>query len=136
MKVTWNSDSYDKYLAPTFKVRPDLKVSLLADFQTFKQGLHPAVFGKNEPYTAPHAIVTSRVYHVHLLFTKKDRNSSKKKFDCTSNSALVYTQHVKHPDVFSLLAIFPIDAHAKAKDNDIMVEIAGHAAAFQALTNP
>ncbi|HGY1970209.1 TPA: hypothetical protein ACQ45E_004325, partial [Citrobacter freundii] len=69
MKVTWNSDSYAQFLQPTFDIKPDLKITLLHDFTSLKQGMYPAVFGKDGPYTAPGAIVSSRVYHVHLLFT-------------------------------------------------------------------
>lgn len=51
MKVTWNSDSYAQFLEPVFRVMPDLKTSLLADFVSFKNGFYPAVFGKDGPYT-------------------------------------------------------------------------------------
>ncbi|HCA8529924.1 TPA: type II toxin-antitoxin system YafO family toxin [Klebsiella variicola] len=136
MKVEWNRESYTKFLEPTFRIKPDLKVSLLEDFKTLKRGFFPDIFGKNEPYTAPNAIVTSRVYHLHLLFTKQERNSHRKRFSCTSNRALVYTQHAKYPDVYSLLAIFPDNAHKLANDNDIMNEIAKYAAVFQKLPNP
>ncbi|EOU7305121.1 type II toxin-antitoxin system YafO family toxin, partial [Citrobacter freundii] len=77
MKVTWNSDSYAQFLQPTFDIKPDLKITLLDDFTSLKQGMCPAVFGKDGPYTAPGAIVSSRVYHVHLLFTKQERTSSR-----------------------------------------------------------
>lgn len=63
MKVTWNSASYAQFLQPTFDIKPDLKITLLNDFTSLKQGMYPAVFGKDGPYTAPGAIVSSRVYH-------------------------------------------------------------------------
>lgn len=75
MKVTWNSDSYAQFLEPVFRVMPDLETSLLTDFVSFKNGFYPAVFGKDGPYTEPGSVVSSRVYHVHLLFTKQERNS-------------------------------------------------------------
>ncbi|WBM73041.1 type II toxin-antitoxin system YafO family toxin (plasmid) [Buttiauxella sp. WJP83] len=136
MKVTWNSASYAQFLEPTFKLQPNLEVSLLEDFKSLKQGMCPTVFGKDGPYTAPGAIVSSRVYHVHLLFTKQERNSSRNRFNCTSDRALVYTQHAQFQDVYSLLAIFPTNAHVFAKDPKIMADIATYATAFQALTNP
>ncbi|CZY17163.1 type II toxin-antitoxin system YafO family toxin [Enterobacter hormaechei] len=136
MKVTWNSDSYAQFLQPTFDIKPDLKITLLNDFTSLKQGMYPAVFGKDGPYTAPGAIVSSRVYHVHLLFTKQERTSSRNRFNCTSDRALVYSQHAHFQDVYSLLAIFPNNAHQFAKDPKIMADIAAYAAAFQALTNP
>lgn len=136
MKVTWNSASYTKFLEPTFKLMPGLKASLLDDFKSLKEGMFPGVFGKDGPYTAPGAIVSSRVYHIHLLLTKQERNSSLNRFNCTSDRALVYTRHAKCQDVYSLLAIFPNNAHGFAKDSKIMAEIAAYAAAFQALTNP
>ncbi|APG37854.1 toxin YafO [Escherichia coli] len=136
MKITWNSDSYAQFLKPTFDIKPDLEITLLNDFKSFKQGMYPAIFGKDGPYTAPGAIVSSRVYHVHLLFTKQERTSSRSRFNCTSDRALVYSQHAHFQDVYSLLAIFPNNAHQYAKDPKIMVDIAAYAAAFQALTNP
>ena len=102
MKVTWNSDSYAQFLQPTFDIKPDLKITLLDDFTSLKQGMCPAVFGKDGPYTAPGAIVSSRVYHVHLLFTKQERTSSRNRFNCTSDRALVYSQHAHFQDVYSL----------------------------------
>ncbi|WP_369293718.1 type II toxin-antitoxin system YafO family toxin, partial [Klebsiella pneumoniae] len=75
-------------------------------------------------------------YHVHLLFTKQERNSHRNRFNCTSDRALVYTQHAKFQDVYSLLAIFPNNAHNTANDNGIMNDIAKYAEAFQKLTNP
>ncbi|HCB9136273.1 TPA: type II toxin-antitoxin system YafO family toxin [Klebsiella pneumoniae] len=136
MKVTWNSDSYAQFLEPVFRVMPDLKTSLLADFVSFKNGFYPAVFGKDGPYTEPGSVVSSRVYHVHLLFTKQERNSHRNRFNCTSDRALVYTQHAKFQDVYSLLAIFPKEAHKIASDPVKMSDIAKYAAAFQKLTNP
>jgi mRNA interferase YafO len=53
MKVTWNSASYAQFLQPTFDIKPDLKITLLNDFTSLKQGMYPAVFGKDGPYTAP-----------------------------------------------------------------------------------
>ncbi|HHL3125688.1 TPA: type II toxin-antitoxin system YafO family toxin, partial [Citrobacter freundii] len=120
MKVTWNSDSYAQFLQPTFDIKPDLKITLLHDFTSLKQGMYPAVFGKDGPYTAPGAIVSSRVYHVHLLFTKQERTSNRNRFNCTSDRALVYSQHAHFQDVYSLLAIFPNNAHQYAKDPKIM----------------
>lgn len=136
MKVTWNSASYAQFLEPTFKLQPNLEVTLLEDFKSLKQGMFPSVFGKDGPYTAPGAIVSSRVYHVHLLFSKQERSRSLNRFNCTSDRALVYTQHAHFQDVYSLLAIFPQNAHGYAKDPKIMADIAAYAAAFQALTNP
>ncbi|YBF83220.1 type II toxin-antitoxin system YafO family toxin (plasmid) [Klebsiella pneumoniae] len=136
MKVTWNSDSYAQFLEPVFRVMPDLKTSLLADFVSFKNGFYPAVFGKDGPYTEPGSVVSSRVYHVHLLFTKQERNSHRNRFNCTSDRALVYAQHAKFQDVYSLLAIFPKEAHKTASDPAKMSDIAKYAAAFQKLTNP
>lgn len=136
MKVTWNSDSYARFLEPVFRVKPDLKTSLLTDFVSFKSGFYPAIFGKDGPYTAPNSVVSSRVYHIHLLFTKQSRNSSPYSYNRTSDSALIYTRHAKFQDVYSLLAIFPNNAHNTAKDNGIMNDIAKYAEAFQKLTNP
>lgn len=136
MKVTWNSASYTQYLEPTFRIKPEFKVTLLDDFKSLKEGVFPSIFGKDGPYTAPGAIVSSRVYHVHILLTKQERNSSCKRFDCTSNRALVYTRHAKFQDVYSLLAIFPDNAHKLAKDPKVMADIAAYAAAFQELKNP
>lgn len=137
MKVTWNSASYNQFLAPIFSIMPDLKASLLDDFISLKGfGTFPDVFGKDGPYTAPGAIVSSRVYHVHLLFTKEERTSSRIRYNRTSDRALVYTQHAKVQDIYSLLAIFPNSAHSLAKDPKIMADIAAYAQAFQALQNP
>lgn len=136
MKVTWNSDSYARYLEPVFNKKADLKLTLLEDFTSFKQGMFPGIFGKDGPYTQPGAIVASRVYHVHLLFTRQERTRSPIRFNCTSNRALVYTQHAQFQDAYSLLAIFPDNAHNLAKDPHIMADIAACAAAFQSLTNP
>ncbi len=136
MKVTWNSDSYARFLEPVFRVMPDLKTSLLTDFVSYKNGFYPDSFGKDGPYTAPGSVVSSRVYHVHLLFTKEEKKSHRYRFNCTSDRALVYTQHAKFQDVYSLLAIFPNNAHNTANDNGIMNDIAKYAAAFQKLTNP
>ena len=136
MKVTWNSDSYARFLEPVFRVMPDLETSLLTDFVSFKNGFYADVLGKGGPYTAPGSVVSSRVYHVHLLFTKQERKSHRNRFNCTSDRALVYTQHAKLQDVYSLLAIFPNNAHNTANDNGIMNDIAKYAEAFQKLTNP
>lgn len=137
MKVTWNSDSYAQFLDPVFSKMPGLKNSLLSDFIAFKGlGTFPDILGKDGPYTAPGAIVSSRVYHVHLLFTKAERSSSRKRYNRTSNRVLVYTQHAKFQNIYSLLAIFPNDAHALAKDPKIMADIAAYARVFQALQNP
>ncbi|MEA9393544.1 hypothetical protein SJI19_23950 [Acerihabitans sp. TG2] len=74
MKVTWNSDSYAQFLDPVFSKMSNLKTYLLSDFIAFKGvGTFPDILGKDDPYTAPGAIVSSRVYHVHLLFTKAER---------------------------------------------------------------
>ncbi|HDS1234580.1 type II toxin-antitoxin system YafO family toxin [Pluralibacter gergoviae] len=136
MKVTWNRDSYSQFLAPVFNIKPDLEVTLLDDFISLKEGLYPTVFGKDGPYTAPGAIVSSRVYHVHLLLTRQERCVSRRRFACTSNRALIYSRHAKFPNVYSLLAIFPDNAHQLANAPRIMGEIAGYAAAFQALAHP
>nr|ASK37070.1 hypothetical protein [Klebsiella pneumoniae] len=55
---------------------PDLETSLLTDFVSFKNGFYPAVFGKDGPYTEPGSVVSSRVYHVHLLLGEP-QNSEK-----------------------------------------------------------
>ncbi|HBQ1561027.1 TPA: type II toxin-antitoxin system YafO family toxin [Klebsiella pneumoniae] len=73
MKVTWNSHSYARFLEPVFRVMPDLKTRLLTDFVSYKNGFYPDSFGKDGPYTAPGSVVSSRVYHVHLLFTKEEK---------------------------------------------------------------
>lgn len=137
MKVTWNCDSYARFLAPVFQIMPGLEDSLLRDFIAFKGlGTFPDILGKDGPYTAPGAIVSSRVYHVHLLFTKQERTRSRFRYDRTSDRALIYTQHAKFQAIYSLLAIFPDHAHALAKDANIMADIALHAQAFQNLKNP
>lgn len=61
MKVTWNSDSYAQFLQPTFDIKPDLKITLLDDFTSLKQGMCPAVFGKDGPYSAKMARIRRRV---------------------------------------------------------------------------
>ncbi|WP_346302500.1 type II toxin-antitoxin system YafO family toxin [Pantoea sp. Morm] len=137
IKATWNSDSCASYLQPTFDLRPALRVTLLEDFLAFKgHGTFPDVFGKDVPYTAPAAIASSRVYHVHLLFTRPEKTSSRIAYNRTSDRALVYSQHAKFPQVYSLLAIFPKDAHARAKDPEVLKDIAAYAKAFQELSNP
>ncbi len=76
MKVTWNSHSYARFLEPVFRVMPDLKTRLLTDFVSYKNGFYPDSFGKDGPYTAPGSVVSSRVYHVHLLFTKEEKKAT------------------------------------------------------------
>lgn len=137
MKVTWNCDSYARFLEPVFGIMPSLQDSLLRDFIAFKGfGTFPDVLGKDGPYTAPDAVVSSRLYHVHLLFTREERTRSRNRYNRTSDRALIYTQHATFQDIYSLLAIFPQNAHALAKDPKIMADLALHARAFQALDNP
>ncbi|KLG23254.1 toxin YafO [Enterobacter roggenkampii] len=138
MKASWNTESYEKFLAPTFRIKPDWERDLLHDFITLKSstfGVIPAIFGKDGPYTEPSAVATSGLYHVHLLLSKEDRKGSNQR-NKTSNSALVYTRHIRVQDVYSLLAIFPVNAHAFGRDPVIMTQLARYAKAFQTLTSP
>ncbi|MDE7590879.1 type II toxin-antitoxin system YafO family toxin [Enterobacter bugandensis] len=112
MKASWNTESYEKFLAPTFRIKPDWERDLLHDFITLKSstfGVIPAIFGKDGPYT-------------------EDRKGSNQR-NKTSNSALVYTRHIRVQDVYSLLAIFPVNAHAFGRDPVIMTELARYAKA-------
>ncbi|ATA22830.1 toxin YafO [Brenneria goodwinii] len=138
MKALWNSDSYDKFLLPVFKVKPLWETSLLNDFISYKSsqfGTIPAIFGKDDVYTEPNSIVSSRLYHIHLMTGESDRKG-KNKQNWTSNSALVYTKHIKADDVYSLLAIFPTNAHSFARNNVIMKELASYANKFHKNPNP
>jgi len=36
MKASWNTESYEKFLAPTFRIKPDWERDLLQDFIMLK----------------------------------------------------------------------------------------------------
>lgn len=136
MKASWNIDSYDKYLKPVFAKFPEWEQSILSDFITYKSGfVIPKFFGKDDVYTRPESIVPSFLYHIHLAVGTTFKSGTYQQ-NKTSNAALVYTQHKLITSTYSLLAIFPNNAHDFAKNNVIMNELASYANTFHKNPNP
>jgi len=131
--VTYNVKSYDFFFKPIFVEFPDLKQSLLDDFQAYKATNElPHYFGRDTDYERPVEIVGSGLMHIHLglhekkLITPQGQPvvESTPQWDRTSDSALLYAQNLYDENQYPL-------AHRKAQDYERMRLLASYASEFR-----
>jgi mRNA interferase YafO len=106
------------------------------DFRRYKaNGVLPDLFGRDVPYNHLNTLPLVRaedLWHIHLL----DGGSSwpahcKKQDDKTSDYHLVYCPAYQNPNCFLLIAILSPDAHAQARKNQVMLNLAKMAEIFR-----
>jgi len=109
---------------------------LVADFKRYKEtGIPAACFGRDVPYDHPHNLPSVRsesIMHLHLAEGAQHWTSRQAQYDRTSDYHLVYCPGFYKTDHFLMMTILKPDAHAQARDNSIMSNLAIMAAKFRA----
>ncbi|WP_271274346.1 type II toxin-antitoxin system YafO family toxin [Aliamphritea hakodatensis] len=100
------------------------QIALTNDFRRYKTtGELPDTFGRDAAYDHPNTpplIQAGQVQHIHLLDESDQWDVHTIQFYRTSDKHLVYCPGALHDDCFLLMAILSPDAHAQAKDSNIM----------------
>jgi len=106
------------------------------DFKHYKEDVIPAdYFGRDVPYDHPNTLPSVRgedLMHLHLAEGAQHWASRQAQYGRTSDHHLVYCQGFYKADHFLLMAILKPDAHAQARNNSIMSNLAVMAAKFRA----
>jgi len=109
---------------------------LVADFKRYKEtGIPAACFGRDAPYDHPHTLSSVRsedIMHLHLAEGAQHWTSYQAQYDRTSDYHLVYCPGFYKADHFLMMSILKPDAHAQARNNSIMSNLAVMAAKFRA----
>lgn len=109
---------------------------LASDFKRYKESGVPAdYFGRDVPYNHPNTLPSVRsegLMHLHLAEGVQHWASQQAQYVRTSDHHLVYCQGFYKADSFLLMAILKPDAHAQARNNSIMSNLAVMAAKFRA----
>lgn len=106
---------------------PDLK-TVASEFKKYKLSDTHADFGRDELYDEPDAVRMSGLRHAHLIPQKGWPRTAKRKFDQTSDRALVYCQSTCGK--YCLLFAFLDESHDQAWKAAFMTELAEEAEAF------
>lgn len=118
------------------QLEPEELKCLEDDFRHYKaNGVLPDLFGRDVPYNHSNTLPSVRaedIWHIHLL----DGDSSwpahcKKQDDKTSDDHMVYCPAYQTPNCFLLIAILSPDAHAQARKNQVMLNLAKMAENFR-----
>lgn len=110
--------------------------TLITDFKLYKsgQGL-PDLFGRDVLYDHPNTppiIKTEEVRHLHLATPDTPwENLEAIQFSKTSDIHLVYCQAGSDPNSYLLIAVLSPDAHAQAKQKQLMITMGMMAETFR-----
>ena len=113
---------------------PDFEV-LKQAFISYKSGTTPIpdIFGKDFPYNRPSAVLQAQLCHVHLKETDSNWPERDDRDHWTSETHLVYCQHLWSEDMFLLVAILTPNAHEIASnETQTMISLANTAERFHA----
>ena len=137
--VTYHPDTYDEFFAEPLKAFPTLTQDLMSDFLMYKgTGQLPRYFGRDVPYTQPHAAFRAQLMHIHLrlppsLFPanlpQQDRVCRKGAPE--RDAALVYVRGELEDNRYCIFGVFYPDAHAKAREEKTMRYLARLAQRFR-----
>ena len=109
---------------------------LAADFKRYKEtGIPAACFGRDVPYDHTHTLPSVRsedLMHLHLAEGAQHWTGRQAQYNSTSDQHLVYCRGFYKTDHFLLMSILKPDAHAQARNNSIMSNLAIMAAKFRA----
>jgi len=109
---------------------------LAADFKRYKEtGIPAACFGRDVPYDHPHTLSSVRsedLMHLHLAEGAQHWTGRQAQYNRTSDQHLVYCRGFYKTDHFLLISILKPDAHAQARNNSIMSNLAIMATKFRA----
>jgi len=109
---------------------------LAADFKRYKEtGIPAASFGRDVPYDHTHTLPSVRsedLMHLHLAEGAQHWTGRQAQYNRTSDQHLVYCRGFYKTDHFLLMSILKPDAHAQARNNSIMSNLAIMAAKFRA----
>jgi mRNA interferase YafO len=106
------------------------------DFRYYKANRQlPDLFGRDVPYNHPNTLPSVKVediWHIHLLSGEASWPAHcKKQEDKTSDHHLVYCPAYHTANCFLLIAILSPDAHAQARRNNVMFNLASLAEKFR-----
>lgn len=118
------------------QLTPEELKCLEDDFRHYKAtGVLPDLFGRDVPYNHPntlYSVKAEELWHIHLLSGDATWPANcKKQEDKTSDDHLVYCPAYQASNCFLLIAILSPDAHAQARKNQIMLNLAKMAENFR-----
>ena len=109
---------------------------LAADFKRYKEtGIPAACFGRDVLYDHTHTLPSVRsedLMHLHLAEGAQHWTGRQAQYSRTSDQHLVYCRGFYATNHFLLMSILKPDAHAQARNNSIMSNLAIMAAKFRA----
>lgn len=110
---------------------PDSELQLLVSkFKIYKEtGETQNYFGRDVSFNRPEAIKTAGLMHVHLN-DRKSWGVRLLQFDRTSDTHIVYCQGYFNPSCYLLITLLN-GAHAKYRDNLLMLSLADVASGFR-----
>lgn len=135
----YHPGTFREFFEDPLKDFPTLAEDLMADFTMYKgQGKLPRRFGRDVPYTQPHAAFRAQLMHIHLklppgLFPESlpqaDRTCSRKLPD--KDAALVYVRGELDESRYCILGVLYPNAHAMAREEKTMQYLARLAQKFR-----
>lgn len=128
INVSINPLTKAKYFDEVLIKYPSLESNIIKDFTRYKElDELPDYFGCDVAYTEPHAAIKSGLMHIHIKLLPDTFPINKPQADrkCAINdpendACLVYVQGELYEDRYSLIAILNPDAHALARDRQVM----------------
>jgi mRNA interferase YafO len=118
------------------QLEPEELKCLEDDFRHYKaNGVVPDLFGRDVPYNHPNTLPLVKaedLWHIHLVDTESGWPvTCRKQDDKTSDDHLVYCPAYRTPNCFLLIAILSPHAHAQARKNQVMLNLATLAENFR-----
>lgn len=118
------------------QLEPEELKCLEDDFRHYKShGILPDLFGRDVPYNHPNTLPSVKaedLWHIHLLDGESTWPAHcKNQDDKTSDDHLVYCPAYHTPNCFLLIAILSPNAHAQARNNQVMLNIVALAEKFR-----
>lgn len=137
--VTYHPDTYDEFFSDLLADFPTLPQDLMADFLMYKgTGQLPMRFGRDAPYTQPHAAYRAQLMHIHLKLPPDRFPENLPQWDrvCKKqtphkDAALIYVRGELEEHRYCLFGVLYPDAHARAREEKVMRYLARLAQKFR-----
>ncbi|MCP8687736.1 type II toxin-antitoxin system YafO family toxin [Marinobacterium sedimentorum] len=113
----------------------DEQQALVEDFRRYKTtGELPDTFGRDVAYDHPHTprlVLAEEVKHIHLATGEAPWSVRAIQYHRKSDTHLVYCQGALNDDHYLLIAVLTPDAHAQAKNMNVMTKLGQAAEKFR-----
>lgn len=131
--VEINPDTRAQFLEPTFSKYPGFEQQLVAEFKYCKdRNITTDIFGNDAAFTFPSAAVDAQLFRIHIkLPGEKPWPPGTTDFKKTSDTYLIYAQHMWEPTHYSIMGVVtPAHTLMSSRNTQLIVHFAECAEQF------